>query len=136
MIKIKEIDHIAIAVKSIDGFARLFESGLGIKLDGQEDIPDRHLRIGFIDLHNTKVELVEPTADDSAISRFLAGRGEGIHHICIRVENIEQAIAHLIDNGFEMIDKVPRTGASGSKVAFVHPRSFGGVLIELKEIKD
>ncbi len=136
MIKVKGIDHIAIAVKSIDKLASFFQSGLAIEMSGSENIPDRHLKIGFMDFKNTKVELVEPTSEESAISRFLATRGDGIHHICVKVENIEDAIGHLNENGFEMLDKIPRAGASGSRVAFIHPRSFGGVLIELKECND
>lgn len=133
MIKIIGLDHVAIAVKSIDEFGSLMGNGLGIRLSGLENIPDRFLRVGFFDGADIKIELVESTDEKSAISRFLATRGNGIHHICLQVENIEQAIDHLEDNGFEMIDKEPRTGAGNSKIAFVHPRSFGGVLIELKE---
>lgn len=131
--KIIGIDHIAIAVKDIEATAEIFERAFGIGLSGVESIPDRFLEIGMLELNNTKVELVEGKSPEAAVSKFIAKRGEGIHHICVRVENIDEAIAHLKANGFRLIDETPRSGAEGARIAFVHPGSFGGVLIELKE---
>ncbi len=131
--KIIGIDHIAIAVKDIEATAEIFERALGIGLSGIESIPDRFLEIGMLDLNNAKVELVEGKSPDAAVSKFIAKRGEGIHHICVRVENIDDVIAHLKTHGFKLIDETPRAGAEGARIAFVHPDSFGGILIELKE---
>jgi methylmalonyl-CoA epimerase len=132
--KIIGVDHIAIAVKDIDITAELFERAFGIRLSGVESIPDRFLEIGMLNLNNTKVELVEGKSPDAAVSKFIANRGEGIHHICVLVDNIDEVLAHLKSQGFKLIDETPRSGAEGARIAFVHPGSFGGVLIELKEI--
>jgi methylmalonyl-CoA/ethylmalonyl-CoA epimerase len=132
--KILGVDHIGIAVNNISEAKAFYEKGLGLSLDGTEDIPDRDLRIGFINAGDTKIELIESTSNRSAIAKFLASRGQGIHHICLKVDNIQQAIDQLIKEGYELIDDFPRTGAAGSKVAFLHPRAAGGVLIELKQL--
>jgi methylmalonyl-CoA epimerase len=131
--KIIGVDHIAIAVNDIELTAEYFERAFGIGLSGIESIPDRFLEIGMLDLNNTKVELVEGKSSDTAVSKFIAKRGEGIHHICVRVDNIDEVITHLKANGFKLIDDTPRSGAEGARIAFVHPGSFGGILIELKE---
>jgi methylmalonyl-CoA/ethylmalonyl-CoA epimerase len=131
--KILGIDHIGIAVKNLESAFAAYEKGFGLKLEGVELIPDRNLKIGFLDMGNTHVELIEPTSADAAIAKFIEKRGEGIHHICVRVDNIEEALAHFKNIGYELIDNEPRSGAAGTKIAFIHPRSFGGVLIELKQ---
>lgn len=131
--KIIGIDHIAIAVKDIEIMAEYFERAFGIGLAGVESIPDRFLEIGMLDLNNTKVELVEGKSSEAAVSKFIAKRGEGIHHICLRVDNIDEVLAHLKAKGFQLIDETPRSGAEGARIAFMHPGSFGGILIELKE---
>jgi methylmalonyl-CoA epimerase len=131
--KIIGIDHIAIAVINIEVMAEYFNRAFGIELSGTEKIPERFLEIGMLDLNNTKVELVEGKSPDAAVSKFIAKRGEGIHHICVQVDNIDEVLAHLKAKGFQLIDEVPRSGAEGARIAFVHPGSFGGILIELKE---
>jgi methylmalonyl-CoA/ethylmalonyl-CoA epimerase len=131
--KIIGIDHIAIAVNNIEATAEYFERAFGLNIAGKESIPDRHLEIGMLNLNNTKVELVEGKSPDTTIAKYIAKKGEGIHHICVRVDNIDDMLAHLKKQGFNLIDETPRSGAEGARIAFVHPGSFGGILIELKE---
>jgi len=128
------IDHIGIAVNSIADAVDFYQRALGLKLDRTEAIPERHIRIGFIDTGSTQLELIEPTSNESVIAKFIASRGEGIHHFCLRVDDLAGALAVLKDQGYELIDPEPRQGAAGSRIAFVHPRAAGGVLIELKEV--
>ncbi len=132
--KIIGVDHIGIAVKNINRAMDFYRRGLGLDLGGIEDIPDRNLKVGFINIGSTKIELIESTSDDSAIAKYIAKKGEGIHHICLLVDDIAEALTHFKSEGFELIDSHPRGGAEGSKVAFVHPKAAGGVLIELKQI--
>jgi methylmalonyl-CoA/ethylmalonyl-CoA epimerase len=131
--KIIGIDHIAIAVNNIKVTAEYFNRAFGIGLSGTEKIPDRFLEIGMLDLNNTKVELVEGKSPETTIAKYIAKKGEGIHHICVQVDNIDEVLAHLKSRGFNLIDEKPRSGAEGARIAFVHPSSFGGILIELKE---
>jgi methylmalonyl-CoA/ethylmalonyl-CoA epimerase len=132
--RIISIDHIGIAVNSIPESMDFYGRGLNLKLGGTEAIPDRHLKIGFIDVGNTRVELIESTSNDSAIAKYVQKHGGGIHHICLRVANLDEALAHMKKEGFELIDEKPKPGAEGSRVAFVHPKAGHGVMIELKEI--
>jgi methylmalonyl-CoA/ethylmalonyl-CoA epimerase len=137
--KILGIDHIGIAVNNIDKVMGFYNRALGLELSGIEEITDGHLKVGFIDVGDrsasdmTKIELIEPTSSESVVAKFIAKNGEGIHHVCFEVDDIEVALSHLSKEGFELIDNKPRRGAAGSKIAFVHPKSTGGVLIELKE---
>jgi methylmalonyl-CoA epimerase len=131
--KILGIDHIAIAVNNIEVSAEYFQRAFGIPLSGNESIPDRFLEIGMLNMNNTKIELVEGTSPEATIAKFIAKKGEGIHHVCIRVDNIDEALSHLKSQGFALIDEKPRAGAEGARIAFIHPASFGGILIELKE---
>jgi methylmalonyl-CoA/ethylmalonyl-CoA epimerase len=137
--KILGIDHIGIAVNNIDKVMGFYNRALGLNLSGTEEITDGHLKVGFIDIGDksfsemTRIELIEPTSSESTIAKFIAKRGEGIHHFSFQVDDIEKALKRLSKEGFELIDEKPRRGAAGSKIAFVHPKSTGGVLIELKE---
>ena len=131
--KILGTDHIGIAVKSIDQSIEFYRQGLGLELGGIEEIPDRHLRVGFINTGNTRLEFIESTSEESAIAKYIAKKGEGIHHICLRVDDIEAALARLKAEGFKLIDSEPQSGAEGTKVAFVHPKATNGVLIELNQ---
>jgi methylmalonyl-CoA/ethylmalonyl-CoA epimerase len=137
--KILGIDHIGIAVNNIDKVMGFYNRALGLNLSGTEEITDGHLKVGFIDIGDksfsemTRIELIEPTSSESTIAKFIAKRGEGIHHFSFQVDDIEEALKRLSKEGFELIDEKPRRGAAGSKIAFVHPKSTGGVLIELKE---
>jgi len=131
---VKKIDHIAIAVRDIDDAARFYTDILGLDLSGVEVVAEQKTRVGFLKIGDTNIELVQPVSDDSPLVKFLETRGPGIHHICLEVEDIEKAIEELMGRGARMIDDKPRPGAHNTKVAFIHPKSSGGVLIELNEI--
>jgi methylmalonyl-CoA/ethylmalonyl-CoA epimerase len=131
--KILKIDHVGVAVKDADAALKLFEGLLGLKVEGSETVPEQKVRTVFLPVGETEVELLEATAPDSPIARFLEKRGEGVQHIAFRVENIEEALAELEAKGVALIDRKPRIGAGGKKIAFLHPRDTLGVLIELSE---
>jgi len=127
-----KIDHIGIIVRDIQQALKVYEAALGLPLKEVVAIPDQDAEVAFLPLGESNVELVQPTADDTGIASFLATRGEGIHHICIEVEDIEAALARLTAHEVQLIDEEPRRGAHG-RVAFVHPKATHGVLIELVE---
>jgi methylmalonyl-CoA/ethylmalonyl-CoA epimerase len=131
--KILKIDHVGVAVKDADAALKLFEGLLGLKVQGSETVPEQKVRTVFLPVGETEVELLEATAPDSPIARFLEKRGEGVQHIAFRVENIEEALAELEAKGVALIDRKPRIGAGGKKIAFLHPRDTLGVLVELSE---
>jgi len=133
-LKVSGIDHIGIAVGNITKAMDFYSNALGLKLDGVEEIKERQLRVGFIEIGSAKIELIEPTSDDSTIAKFISRKGEGIHHICFKVENIVKVLRQMKSKGFDLINNKPQDGAGGSKIAFVHPKSASGVLIELKEL--
>jgi methylmalonyl-CoA epimerase len=124
------IDHIGIVVRDIQEALKVYEAALGLPLLEVVEIADQEVQVAFLPIGESNVELVQPTTDDTGVARFLEKRGEGIHHICIEVEDIQAALAQLMDHGVEVIDEVPRQGAHG-RVVFVHPRGTHGVLIEL-----
>ena len=127
-----KIDHIGIIVRDIQQALKVYEAALGLPLKEVVAIPDQDAEVAFLPLGESNVELVQPTADDTGIASFLTTRGEGIHHICIEVEDIEAALARLRAYQVQLIDEEPRRGAHG-RVAFVHPKATHGVLIELVE---
>ncbi len=129
---IKKIDHVGIAVKNLEEAMKVWE-GLGLKVDEVEEVPDQKVRTAIIHVGESRVELLEPTAEDSPIARFIAKRGEGIHHIALGVENIEEHLNKLKESGYRLIDEKPRVGAGGARIAFVHPKAVTGVLLELCE---
>ena len=128
-----KLDHIGIATRKIDQALGLWRDTLGLTLDHREEIAEQGVRVGMLAIGETHVELLEPLSDDSPVGRFLDKRGPGIHHIAIRVANIRAELARLKNNGARLIDEEPRVGAGGCLVAFVHPASTGGVLLELVE---
>jgi methylmalonyl-CoA/ethylmalonyl-CoA epimerase len=130
-----KIDHIGIAVRSLDVALRAYTAGLGFRLGEIEEVPDQKTRIAMLPVGESRLELLEATGDDSPVARFIARRGEGIHHICFLVEDITREIARLKAAGVPMIDEIPRPGADGCLVAFVHPSGTGGVLVELSQIR-
>ncbi len=130
---IKKIDHIAIAVPNLEEAARFYEEKLGLKMVEKETLPERGVRVGFFQIGEAKIELVEPLSPDSPISKFLSERGAGLHHICFEVEDCEKELARLNQLGVRLIDQTPKPGAHGKKVGFIHPKGSGGVLIELSE---
>lgn len=127
------VDHIGIAVKSIDEALKFWEETLGIKCTGREEVAEQRVVTAFLPLGGTEIELLEPTSPESPISKFIESRGEGIHHLALKVEDIEAALKELKDKDIRLIDEKPRCGAGGAKIAFVHPKAAGGVLLEISE---
>ncbi|KZZ86200.1 MULTISPECIES: methylmalonyl-CoA epimerase [Bacillaceae] len=132
---IKKVDHIGIAVTSIQNSLPFYEATLGMKLIGEEEVPSQLVKVAFLDAGNQKIELLEPTSSDSPVAKFIEKRGEGIHHVAYKVENIAARIEELKTQGINMIDHTPRLGAGGAAIAFLHPKSTGGTLTELCEKK-
>ena len=130
-----KIDHIGIATNGIDEVARFYRDALQLDVAEVEEVSDQKVRVAMLPRGESRLELLEPTSDDSPISKFLAKRGPGIHHIAVRVEDINQALDKLKQQGARLIDERPRVGAGGCLVAFVHPSSTGGVLLELVQPK-
>jgi methylmalonyl-CoA/ethylmalonyl-CoA epimerase len=128
---IARIDHIGIAVQSINDALEFFQDALGIELDHVAAEEGGRTQVAFLPVGGSEVELVEPQDTDSGLAKFLAKRGEGIHHICFEVDDVDAALARLKAHGAQLIDETPRTNASGIRYAFIHPKSAHGVLIEL-----
>ena len=126
------IAHIGIAVRSIEEGRRFYEA-LGLAVETIEEVPSEKVRVAFIPCGATRIELLEATAPDSPIAKFLEKRGPGLHHLCLLVPDIEAAIARLKERGVQLIDERPRPGAHGSRIAFLKPASVGGLLVELKQ---
>jgi len=129
--KVEKIDHIGIAVESIDSCIGFYRDLLGLEHAGSDVVAEQKVRIAFLSIGESRIELLEPTSPESPIAGFLEKRGSGLHHIAIRVDNIEEALARHKEAGARLIDESPRIGAHGTKIAFVHPKSSGGVLLEL-----
>jgi methylmalonyl-CoA epimerase len=132
---LKNIDHIGIAVSNLQESLSFWETSLGIELHGIEEVTEQKVRTAFLPVGGTEIELLEPTSADSSVARFIEKRGEGLHHIAIRVDDIEAALAELKAKGIQLIDETPRNGAGGARIAFVHPKATHGVLLELCERK-
>src|SRR5215831_4692959 len=128
-----KIDHIGIATHRIEAVASFYRDVLGLELSDTEDVADQKVRVAMLPLGESRIELLEATSDDSPISKFLAKRGPGIHHVAVNVHDIKTVLADLKAKGTRLIDEEPRAGAGGCLVAFIHPSSTGGVLIELVE---
>ena len=130
-----KINNLGIATKGIDEALKFWADALGLENVHTETVEDQKVRVAMLPVGESRIELLEPTADDSPISRFLEKRGGGIHHVAVEVDDIEAALARLKQQGMRLIDETPRIGAEGCLVAFVHPSSSGGVLLELVESK-
>jgi len=128
---VKKIDHIGIAVKNLDETLNFYENILGLKSAGTETVEEQKVKVAFLPIDDTEVELLESTEEDGPIARYIAKNGEGVQHIAYRVDDIEKAIEEMKEKGIRMIDEKPRYGAGGAKIAFCHPKSTYGVLIEL-----
>ena len=126
-----KIDHIGIAVKSLDDAVPFYRDNLGMAFAGIEEVAEQKVRVAMLQVGESKIELLEPTSEDSPIARFVEKNGAGIHHIAYEVADIEAAIAKLLAGGVRMIDEKPRRGAHGTRIAFIHPKSSNGVLTEL-----
>jgi methylmalonyl-CoA/ethylmalonyl-CoA epimerase len=129
----KRVDQVSIAVHNIEQSLVFYRDVLGLPLEVIEEVPSEKVKVAILWADVTRVELLEPTAEDSPISKFLAKRGEGVHHIAYRVENLEQAVEEMQKQGIKMIEPLIRSGSEGAKIAFVHPKSTHGVLTELVE---
>ena len=130
---IKEIDHIGIAVNDLKGAMSIYKDILSLKFKGTEEIEEQKTIIATFLVGRIKIELIQPTHPDSPIRKFLEKRGEGMHHIAYRVENIDESLKELSAKGVNLIDEKARIGADGAKIAFIHPKDMKGVLIELLE---
>lgn len=126
-----KIDHIGIATNGIDDAATWWREALGLDVGATEEVAEQKVRVAMLPVGESRIELLEPSSADSPISKFLDKRGPGIHHIAVRVDDIHAALARLKEKGARLIDEQPRAGAGGCLVAFVHPYSAGGVLLEL-----
>ena len=131
---LKKINHIAIAVNNIEEAAKFYQTILGLNLSGVEVVTAQKTRVGFFKIGESNIELVQPAEPDSPLVKFLETKGQGIHHICFEVDDVEAAVKAYLEKGATLIDQKPRPGAHNTKVAFVHPKSSSGVLIELCEL--
>ena len=127
------VEHIGIAVRDLESAIGIYETLLGVKCYGVESVEDQGVRTAFFQIGKMKIELLAPSGPEGPIARFLEKKGEGVHHLAIAVENLPGALSELVSKGFRLIDAEPRRGAEGLSIAFVHPKSTGGVLIELCE---
>jgi len=131
--KIKHIDHIGIAVKSIEQAGKFYTEILGLKIQDIETVADQKVNVAFLPITDSEVELLESTEPDGPVSKYIDARGEGVQHIAFRVENIEASLEELKSKGVRLIDQTPRDGAGGAKIAFIHPKETNGVLVEICE---
>jgi methylmalonyl-CoA/ethylmalonyl-CoA epimerase len=131
--EILKIDHLGLAVNSIDSGKRFWTDVLGLPLEGTETVAEQKVTTAFLPVGESEVELLESTAPDGPIAKYIEKKGQGIQHVAFRVADLEAALAELKEKGVRLIDKTPRTGAGGAKIAFLHPKETGGVLVELCE---
>jgi methylmalonyl-CoA/ethylmalonyl-CoA epimerase len=129
----EKLDHIGIVVKDIEEALKFYSDAMGLKCTHIEEVSEQHVKIAFLPISGVNLELLESTDSEGPVAKFIGKNGEGIHHIAFVVGNIESAMALLKEKGVEFIDMIPRTGAHKTKIAFLHPRSSHGVLIELVE---
>lgn len=126
-----KINHIGIAVQSLEATIPFYRDNLGMAFAGIEEVPEQKVRVAMLQVGESKIELLEPTSVDSPVAKYIEKNGAGIHHIAYEVTDIEAAIAKLLADGVRMIDEQPRNGAHNTRIAFIHPRSSNGVLTEL-----
>jgi methylmalonyl-CoA/ethylmalonyl-CoA epimerase len=131
---IKNINHIAVIVPELDSALTFWVDALGLKLDRTEEVPAEGVDVAFLPVGGSNIELLKPTTTDSGVARFLEKRGPGIHHLCLEVDDIEAAMVRLREHDIQLINEQPQTGHGGRRYAFVHPKSTGGVLVELYEL--
>jgi len=129
--KILKIDHLGIAVNSIDDGKSFWSEILGLDFEGAETVAEQKVTTAFFPVGESEVELLESTAPDGPVAKYIEKRGQGIQHVAFRVENIDEALAELKEKGVALIDQTPRIGAGGTKIAFLHPKATNGVLVEL-----
>ena len=131
--KVKRVNHIAIAVEKLEPAIDFWQDVLGIKLDHIEDIPSQKARVAFLPVGGSEVELVQPTVDDSGTAKFIRERGPGMHHLCLEVEGLDEMLEEMKTKGIRLINEQP-VEMEGRRLAFIHPKSTGGVLLELYEL--
>lgn len=127
------IDHLGVVVANLERAVETYDKQLGFPVTGGEELTDRGLAVKFVDFGSSRIELIAPTREDSEVSGFLAKRGEGLHHVCVRVADIDRVLADMKARGARLINESAQRGAGGSRVAFIHPKGTHGVLIELVE---
>lgn len=127
------IDHIAVVVDEIEPALDFWHKALGLKLGGVENVPEEAVEVAFLDAGSAHIELIRPTTSDSGVAKYLAKKGAGMHHLCLAVSDIEAVMAELTGAGVALINESPRSREDGTRYAFVHPKSTGGVLVELYE---
>ncbi|MDP3058060.1 MAG: methylmalonyl-CoA epimerase [bacterium] len=130
---LEKICHLGIAVKDLDATLKFYRDVLGLECHGEEEVSSQKVKVAFLPIGQTNIELLQSTDQEGPIAKFIDAKGEGIHHISFRVECIESALADLKEKGVRLIDEVPRIGAHGARIAFIHPKASHGVLIELCE---
>lgn len=130
---VDKLDHVAIAVRSIEEALPLYRDRLGLELVGEEEVPSQHLKVAVLLSGGTRIELLEPISSESPVFKYLEENGEGLHHIAFGVAGIEKELDRLAAAGIRLVDRSPRPGAEGARIAFLHPRATGKVLIELVE---
>ena len=134
MPKVKQINHVAIVVEDIDDSLVFWRDALGIELHELLEVSAEKSRVAFLPVNSTEIELVQPTTDDSGIAKYMAKRGQGLHHLCLEVDDIDAMLEQLKAHGVRLINESPRTLANGKRYAFVHPESTSGVLVELYQL--
>ncbi|BCR03052.1 methylmalonyl-CoA epimerase [Desulfuromonas versatilis] len=132
----RKINHIGIAVKSLETALPLYRDVFGMTFEGTEEVAEQKVRVAFLAIGESRIELLEPTSADSPVAKFLEKNGEGIHHLAYQVEDLERALEQLKADGVRLIDEKPRRGAHNSLIAFLHPKATGGVLTELCQAAD
>ncbi len=130
---IKKINHIGVAVKDLNEAIKFYEENLGLEIEGIEEVKEQKVKVAFIPVGESRIELLQSTDPDGPVAKFIGKRGEGIHHIALEVDHIEDFLQKLKEKWVKLIDEKPRVGAHGMKIAFLHPRSAKGVLLELCE---
>jgi len=132
---VSKIDHIGIAVNNLDEAIKLYKDVLGLELHGVEVVEEQKVKVAFLSIGDTEIELLESTSPEGPIAKFIETKGQGIQHIAFKVGDVEAALAEMKEKGMRLIDEKPRYGAGGARIAFLHPKSTDGVLIELCERK-
>ncbi|MCQ1530573.1 methylmalonyl-CoA epimerase [Lutispora saccharofermentans] len=132
---VKKVDHIGIAVNNLEESVNFYEDILGLKLQGVETVEEQKVKVAFLPVGDTEIELLEATTPDSPIAKFIENKGQGVQHIAFRVDDLEKALEEMKKLGIRLIDEKPRYGAGGARIAFLHPKSTNGVLVELCERK-
>ena len=131
----KKIDHIGVAVNSLEESLHIFKDILGMKCSGEEEVKEQNVKVAFLPVGESEIELLESTSPDGNIAKYIEKKGEGIHHIAFEVEDLDVMLKNLQEKGVRLIEKEPRYGAGGARIAFLHPKSTNGILVELCEHK-